>query len=117
MRVVMADEILNPLSGQIEQYRATILEYYSNGVEQRHIFVANDGGKWKFGESGTPFQFENTAAYKVRSIKERFTNAMLLGYLKELGVDLSNGHSALAEYGPGYLLTKHGKMPATYKEF
>lgn len=117
MRVVMADETANPASGQITQYRATILECYSKGVELRHIFVANDGGKWKFGESGEPFQFEDTAAYKVRSIKDRFTNAMLLGYLKELGVDLNDGHSALAENGPGYLLTKHGKMPATYKEF
>lgn len=117
MRVVIADEILNPSSGQIMQYRATILEYYSRGVEQRHIFVANDGGKWKFGESGEPFPFENTAAYKARSVKDRFTNAMLLNYLKELGADISNGHFALAEHGSGYLLTKHGRMPANYKEF
>lgn len=117
MRVVMADEILNPSSGQIAQYRATILEYHSRGVEQRHIFVANDGGKWKFGESGEPFPFENTAAYKAKSIKDRFTNAMLLGYLKELGAGISNDQSVHAEHGPCYLLTKHGKMPATYKEF
>lgn len=115
MRVVMADEIFNPSSEQVTQYRATILEYFSKGVEQRHVFVANDGGKWKFGESGTPFPFENTAAYKVRSISDRFTNVMLLGYLKELGVDLSNNHAAAIEHG--YLLEKHGKMPASYKEF
>lgn len=117
MRVVMADEIINPSSGQIMQYRATILEYHSRGVEQRHIFVADDGGKWKFSEFGKPFPFENTAAYRAKSIKDRFTNAMLLGYLKELGADLSTGHSACGEHGPGYLLTKYGKMPATYKEF
>lgn len=116
MRVVMANEVVNPTSGQVAQYRATILEYYSNGVERRHIFVANDGGKWKFGESGEPFPFENTETYKARSIQDRFTNAMLLGYLKELGGDLSNDHSTVAEYGPGYLLTKYGKMPAAYKE-
>ena len=117
IRVVMADENIDPSSRQMMQYRATILEYYSKGVEQRHIFVANDGGKWTFGESGTPFPFEDTAVYKVRAIKNRFTNVMLLGYLKELGIDLSNGHSALAEYGTSYLLIKNGKMPATYKEF
>ncbi|MEX0139513.1 hypothetical protein MRBLMS1_000267 [Massilia sp. LMS1-1-1.1] len=117
MRVVMADEIVNPSSGQVTQYRATILEYFSKGVEQRHVFVANDGGKWKFGESGAPFPFENTAAYKVRSIRDRFTNVMLNGYLKELGVDLSNSHFSVIEHGLGYLLEKHGKMPASYKEF
>ncbi len=112
----MADEAVNP-SGQVTQYRATILEYYANGIERRHVFVANDGGKWKFGESGEPFPFENTEVYKVRSIKDRFTNAMLLEYLKKLGANLTDSHSPLAENGPGYLLTKHGKMPATFKEF
>lgn len=112
MRVVMADESVDPTSGQVTQYAATILEYYVSGVERRHIFAANDGGKWKFGESGEPFSFENTSQYKVRAIKDRFTNLMLLGYLKELGVDLSDVGD-----GPSYLLTKHGKMPATYKEF
>ncbi|MBC3809237.1 hypothetical protein H8K52_18005 [Undibacterium seohonense] len=117
IRVVMADEVIDPVSGQVTQYPATILEFYSNGVERRHIFVANDGGKWKFGELGEPFLFENMAAYKVRSIKDRFTNAMLHSYLKELGVNLSNANSVLTEPDLGYLLTKHGKMPASYKEF
>lgn len=112
VRVVMTDEAVRPESGQLTQYRATIFEYYAKGIERRHVFVANDGGKWKFGESGEPFAFENIAAYKVRSIKERFTNPMLLDYLKELGVDLSD-----TENGLGYLLMKHGKLPATYKEF
>lgn len=117
IRVVMADEVVNPASGQVTQYRATILECYANGIERRHVFVANDGGKWKFGESGEPFPFENTEMYKVRSIKDRFTNAMLLEYLEKLGVNLTDSHSPLAENGLGYLLTKHGKMPATFKEF
>lgn len=117
MRVVMADELIDRSSGQVLQYRATILEYFDKGVEQRHIFVANDGGKWRFGESGAPFSFEDTAAYRVRSIRDRFTNVMLLGYLKELGVDLSNNHAAVIEHGSGYLLEKYGKMPLSYEEF
>lgn len=117
IRVVMADEAVNPASGQVTQYRVTILECYVNGIERRHVFVANDGGKWKFGESGEPFPFENTEMYKVRSVKDRFTNAMLLEYLGKLGPNLTSGNSPLAENGPGYLLTKNGKMPATYKEY
>lgn len=116
MRVVMSDGEVNTVTGQVTRYPATILEYYVTGIERRHIFVANDGGKWKFGESGDPFPFENVAAYRVRSIKDRFTNAMLLAYLKELGVDLNDKNFSSAAYGPGYLLAKHGKMPANFKE-
>jgi|GEM_PF-5564356 len=117
IRVVMADEVVNQASGQVMQYRATILEYYSEGIERRHVFVANDGGKWKFGEFGEPFPFEMTEVYKVRSIKERFTNIMLVEYLKKLGANLTECHFSSAENGPGYLLKKRGKMPATYIEF
>jgi hypothetical protein len=117
IRVGMADEAINRTSGQVTQYRATIFEYYTDGIERRHVFAANDGGKWKFGESGEPFPFEKTEAYKVSPIRDRFTNAMLLEYLEKLGANLIDGHSSSAVEGQGYLLTKHGKMPATYKEF
>lgn len=117
MRVVMADDILDASNGQTMQYHASILEYYRQGVEKRHIFAANDGGKWKFGQAGEPFPFEDMAAYKLKSIKQRFTNAMLRGYLNQLGADIINGSLAVAEPGYGYLLTKHGKMPPTYQEF
>lgn len=117
IRVVMADEGVNPTSGQVTQYRATILEYYANGTELRHVFVVNDGGKWKFGESGEPFSFENTEVYKGKSIKDRFTNAMLLEYLEKLGPNLIGSSSTLGRSGLGYLLTKRGKMPETFKEF
>lgn len=116
IRVVMADEIVDPATKRLKQYGATILECHFNGIERRHIFAANDGGKWKFGQSGEPFSFENTAAYDARPIKARFTHAMLMAYLKELGVKLDGSISSPAENGPGYLLTKHGKMPASLRE-
>lgn len=117
IRVVMADDILDAPNGHTMHYGASILEYYQEGVERRHIFVANDGGKWKFGQAGEPFPFEDMAAYKLKSIKQRFTNTMLRGYLEELGADMGDGSFAGAEHVHGYLLTKHGKMPATCQEF
>ncbi|QDQ25893.1 hypothetical protein FNU76_05745 [Chitinimonas arctica] len=111
LRITMADEVKNPDSGQVMQYRASIFECYSEGVDRRHVFSANDGGKWKFGESGDPFEFEDVAAYKLKSIKDRLTNAMILSYLKRLDADFD------AIGGHGYLLTKSGKMPPSYKEF
>lgn len=117
MRVVMDEEIVEPRTNQIVNYRATILEYYCGRQERRHIFVANDGGTWKFGQSGEPFWFEQTTAYKARSVKDRFTNAMLLNYLERLGVDLREEATAGMNHGPGYLLKKHGTMPPTYREY
>lgn len=117
IRVVMNDEAYDPVSGHVARYRATILECYTNGTERRHLFVVNDGGKWKFGQSGEPFPFENKDAYTAKSIKDRFTNAMLLEYVKNLGANLIDDNSPFAQNGPGYLLTKNGKLPAAYQEF
>ncbi|HEY9102331.1 MAG TPA: hypothetical protein VIM95_09625, partial [Chitinimonas sp.] len=117
MRVEMADQVVDPATRQVMEYGATILECHSKGVERRHIFVANDGGRWKFGQFGEPFPFEDTMAYQAKSIKARFTHAMLLAYVKELGVTLAGSDAPMLDSGQGYLLTKHGKMPATYKEF
>lgn len=116
IRVGIAEEVVEPSTGRIKQYGATIFEYHSGEVERRHVFSANDGGKWKFGQAGEPFPFECLDAYKARSIQERFTKSMLLQYLKELGLDLDGSISCPSAYSQGYLLTKHGRMPPSFKE-
>ena len=74
------------------RYRATILEVYSpNASEredrlQRFVFAVDDGGKWRFGESGDPFPFEVVQRYSKPRVRDRFTPSMLVGYLQALGV-------------------------------
>lgn len=80
-------------AGERGRYGATILEVYaadSSGCSflntQRSIFAANDGGRWKFGEQGQPFDFEQLDRYKARRIRDRFTPELLDEYLQHLGV-------------------------------
>lgn len=53
---------------------------------ERSITAANDGGRWVFETSGTPYDFEDQAAYRHRLKKRRFTSQMLYDYLGHLGV-------------------------------
>lgn len=106
IRVAMVDETVESSSGRVTRYRATIFEYYSRGIERRHIFASNEGGKWRFGHSGEPFPFENVAAYRARSMQDRFTEAMLLDYLRALGVDLRKFASRSSDNQSGLLVAK-----------
>jgi len=72
-------------------YPARILEVYGpQGTPpfalERTIAAANDGGRWVFETSGTPFAFEDQAAYSRKPRSSRFTGEMLHAYLLALGV-------------------------------
>lgn len=111
-RVVMVDQCKDPVSKMIKKYGAVILEYYCSGNRVRHICAANDGGKWVFSERGQPFLFENTASYTAKRSVDRFTKPMLLGYLKDFGVDLND-----ISDGPGFLVINNGKRPWNFEEY
>lgn len=73
-------------------FEGTILEVYDPAVKdnpfrcRRSIYAADDGGTWRFGESGQAFTFEDVDAYRGRQIRARFTPQMLERYLLELGI-------------------------------
>jgi len=76
---------------QTGRYGAVMLELYGphdtdwlNYV--RTIAAANDGGRWVFQQSGTPFPFEDIERYNARRVKDRFTFEMLQQYAQELGL-------------------------------
>jgi hypothetical protein len=76
-------------------YAARILEVYGPGGEtplarERSIVAANEGGRWVFESSGTPFAFEDGAAYRRRSKSSRLTGEMLHDYLLALGVPVDS---------------------------
>lgn len=52
---------------------------------RRSVFAADDGGRWRFGEFGSRFEFEDVQRYARRSIRERFTPDMVRTYLDALG--------------------------------
>jgi hypothetical protein len=58
---------------------------------ERSIVAAKDGARWTFEISGTPYAFEDQAVYANRVKAKRFTEEMLLGYLRALGVPIDGG--------------------------
>ena len=54
---------------------------------RRSIAASNDGGRWAFDQSGTPFEFEQVVYYDRPRKKDRFTRAMLCDYLGQFGVE------------------------------
>jgi len=100
-------------------FGASILEVYNeDGTTRRTIFAANDGGKWKFGQSGEPFDFEDISAYSRKSLKERFTIDMLGSYLRSLGVDAFDKNWFLCdETSPAILISRTGGLPPNLQEY
>lgn len=82
---------------------ARILEVYGpRGTPplalERSVAAANDGGRGVFETSGTPYAFEDQAAYRRRAKLRRLTGEMLHDYLLALGVPVDsepNWHAAL----------------------
>ena len=89
-------------------YGANILEVYNEQGVQRTIYCANDGGKWKFGQSGDPFDFENLQQYLVRRTSEKFTEEMLHSYLVHLAVDGLDDNAYKKGDGVGVLISRRG---------
>jgi hypothetical protein len=93
VRAIRATCIPHTMPARVTQstrgsYGANILEVYDErGDVRRAIYCANDGGKWKFGQSGPAFEFENTPQYLTRRVSERFTEEMLRAYLNQIAVD------------------------------
>lgn len=74
-----------------DSFAAAILEVYDQRSTDpqlclRSVFVANDGGRWRFGESGDRFQFEDVERYARRAIRDRLSPSLVRCYLAELGV-------------------------------
>lgn len=74
-----------------ERFPAVILEVFDPLADdslgcRRSIAAANDGGRWIFEQSGSPFDFEPVNEYSRGRVRDRFTPEMLIDYLRWLGV-------------------------------
>lgn len=103
------------------RYQAVILEVYDTPDaggdahgRRRSIAAANDGGRWVFDQSGTPFPFEDAAAYQANRRRDRFTPAMLRSFLAELGIpDLADETIGPGGQCRGYMIARppHDHLP------
>jgi hypothetical protein len=56
----------------------------------RTVGVTFDGSRWVFNATGTEQRFEESAAYRKRRLRDRFTSEMLERYCQALGLDVFN---------------------------
>ncbi len=83
---------------------------------ERSLSVAIDNG-WTFDEGGTPLPFEDTARYRSRRIRDRFTVEMLDTYLHELGGIQMFDETFYAPDGRGILIENRGPVAASLEEY
>lgn len=73
------------------RFGATILEVYAAKRGDRvravrSLAVVNDGGSWRFSQSGEPLPGEHLDRYQAPRLRERFTLELLDEYLRAIGV-------------------------------
>lgn len=119
MRVVAVPHTLRKDKGR---YGAVMLELY--GPQQtdwlnymRTLYVSNDGGRWVFGQSGTPLPFEKLEPYQARKVRDRFTFDMLKEYLQHLGLSPFQENFYLPPSSSAWLVEKTGPVAAAQKEY
>lgn len=115
VRVTSQPHTFSKISGE-GHYGAEIFEAYEAGAERRIVYCANDGGKWKFGQSGTPYPVENVDNYGANPIRKRFSHADLVGILNFLGVNVFDSAVLGGSRVAGTLYTRTGKPPINYCE-
>jgi hypothetical protein len=85
---------------------ANIVELFDErGATRRSIFCANDGGKWKFGQTGVPLPFETVDKYDAKRIRDRFGEADLRAFLNGISIDAfdDDAYPSVAE---GYVVLR-----------
>jgi hypothetical protein len=84
----------------------------------RAISLTNQGSKWEFVSTGTPFPFEDTARYQTRNVKQRFSFELLAEYLRALGVMAFEENFYMPTERPTALLVERiGPANKNLKEF
>lgn len=87
VRIVAANDTMkSKKSNAAAAYGAVIFEVFNDTVRERPIYCANDGGRWVFGQSGKPFDFECIDSYSRKPISARFTLSLLRDYLAEFKI-------------------------------
>lgn len=113
---VSRSDTFNPKNRE-GQYGAEILELFEDGTSRRMIFSANDGGRWKFGQGGQPFDIEDVVGYSKRRASEKFRRGDLEILLNHIGINPLSP-SQVWNTGPvvGIMLNRIGHLPDAYLE-
>jgi hypothetical protein len=123
IRCLRVVAVPHTLRGNGGRYGAVMLDVF--GPEQpgqihnyvRSIYAANDGGRWVFGHSGEPFDFEQVEKYQERRVRDRFTFEMLKDYLRHLGLAPFEEDFYLPPGACAWLVQKTGPFTTAGREY
>jgi hypothetical protein len=121
VRVVAVPETMSHRgnTSRVGRYGARMFELYGSEKTDflnylRTISVANDGGRWRFDEAGSPLEGEDSSWYSPRNVKDRFRLEHLTSLLRTLGIDAFS-EAFYAERGT--LFERHGPAAAGLREY
>jgi hypothetical protein len=84
----------------------------------RTIQLSNQGEKWVFTQTGTPFSFEDEGQYKARKVKDRFSFQLLGQYARALGLrPFDESFYLPTEHPSAVLIEKVGPANPKMEEF
>lgn len=84
----------------------------------RSISAMNDGGKWSFNESGTPFPFEKTELYLLPRRSDRFNRSVFEEYLERFNLTpFSEGSYLVSSDQPAVILESCRRPALPVQEF
>jgi hypothetical protein len=84
----------------------------------RSVSCANDGGRWTFDTSGSPFSFEELERYSAPRKKDRFDRDLLTSYLARLGSrPFDHDFYAVALSTPSALVEARRRWPSPPREY
>jgi hypothetical protein len=85
---------------------------------RRSVAAVNDGGRWTFDQSGSPFPFEHLERYDLRRKRDRFDGELLEQYLGEFGLKpFEDGFYAPSEQNPAILVERVTRWENPPKEY
>lgn len=117
VRVVAVEDAA--VGGRHTRYGARMFELY--GANQtdflnyiRAISAANDGGRWRFDQAGTPLPGEDARWFAAKQVKQRFKEEHLEALLRTLDIEAFDEHF----YGEqGVIIERHGPTAAGLREY
>jgi hypothetical protein len=104
-----------------KKYSSRIVEVFSPECSnpfniERSLYCANDGGKWKFGSSGTPYAFEDESRYESPSVKDRFTINDVWEFMRHFQIDGDSESFYGGERRKAYKVFMNGELLPNMKE-
>ena len=114
---VSGEHLLLQLGSSVMTYPRVAFERFVGGRLERTVAVWKEEDRWQFWNEGQVQNWENTEAYRNRSIKSRLTCDALIAGLKSISIDIESDEFWTANGKAHYWRRKQLRMPERKREY